>query len=218
MRFKINKSTKMYMMFFFLALRRGVEASSLRFFMDGSRVREDDTPLSRQMEDRAVLEYVLEPDDDDDDDDDDEGELALNEKRVSLLGLTRIHGGSLQIRSFMREMVDREKTTFRSLVGSIGGFFSSLAVKQPARLSGLLDVSFCANAGSQHCTYCSQICNSFPCGLVLALNQAERSRTICLSAGKVIALVRQRPDSHLVESLLDEYDALNATTDDEADP
>ena len=104
----------------------------------------------------------------------------------------------------MAKMIDRESETFRSLVRSIGGFFSSCATKQTAILnSGFFEISFCAKArsGSQNndCTYCSQICSSFPCDLVLDLVLTDcikerESRCICLSTEKALTLVWQRPE------------------------
>lgn len=42
------------------AKRKGVQASSLRFLMDGDRVKEDDTPLSLDLEDQDMLDCMLE--------------------------------------------------------------------------------------------------------------------------------------------------------------
>lgn len=205
--FKVKKRTKMSRVFFVLALRKGLEASSLRFFMGGNRVKEDDTSLSLRMQDRAVLDYTLTSDSDGDDD---EGVLTWNEKRVSFLDLIRIHGDRAGVMQLMAQMIDLESETFRSLVRSIGGFVSSCAIKQTAIVSGLLEMSFCAKArsGSQNndCTYCSYICSSFPCNLVLAecIEEREsigasayqrRRHCICLSTEKALALVRQRPES-----------------------
>lgn len=58
--FKIKKGTKMSKVFSAFAKRKGVQASSLRFLMDGDRVKEDDTPLSLELEDQDMLDCVLE--------------------------------------------------------------------------------------------------------------------------------------------------------------
>jgi len=42
------------------ARRKGVQSSSLRFLMDGDRVKEDDTPLSLDLEDQDMLDCMLE--------------------------------------------------------------------------------------------------------------------------------------------------------------
>ena len=58
--FKIKKGTKMSKVFDAFAKRKGVQASSLRFLMDGDRVKEDDTPLSLELEDQDMLDCMLE--------------------------------------------------------------------------------------------------------------------------------------------------------------
>ena len=58
--FKIKKGTKMSKVFSAFAKRKGVQASSLRFLMDGDRVKEDDTPLSLELEDQDMLDCMLE--------------------------------------------------------------------------------------------------------------------------------------------------------------
>ena len=58
--FKIKKGTKMSKVFTAFAKRKGVQASSLRFLMDGDRVKEDDTPLSLDLEDQDMLDCMLE--------------------------------------------------------------------------------------------------------------------------------------------------------------
>jgi small ubiquitin-related modifier len=42
------------------AKRKGVQASSLRFLMDGDRVKEDDTPMGLELEDQDMLDCMLE--------------------------------------------------------------------------------------------------------------------------------------------------------------
>jgi len=58
--FKIKKGTKMSKVFDAFAKRKGVQASSLRFLMDGDRVKEDDTPMSLELEDQDMLDCMLE--------------------------------------------------------------------------------------------------------------------------------------------------------------
>mmetsp|Transcript_10039 Transcript_10039/g.28125 ORF Transcript_10039/g.28125 Transcript_10039/m.28125 type:complete len:96 (+) Transcript_10039:18-305(+) len=58
--FKIKKGTKMAKVFDAFARRKGVQSSSLRFLMDGDRVKEDDTPLSLDLEDQDMLDCMLE--------------------------------------------------------------------------------------------------------------------------------------------------------------
>lgn len=42
------------------ASRKGVGASELRFLLDGSRVNDDDTPITLELEDQDQLDCMLE--------------------------------------------------------------------------------------------------------------------------------------------------------------
>mmetsp|Transcript_10774 Transcript_10774/g.15572 ORF Transcript_10774/g.15572 Transcript_10774/m.15572 type:complete len:92 (-) Transcript_10774:304-579(-) len=58
--FKIKKSTKMEKVFNAYATRRGVQASSLRFLLDGERVTGEQTPKMLELEDGDQIDAVLE--------------------------------------------------------------------------------------------------------------------------------------------------------------
>ena len=57
--FKIKKSTKMSKVFNAYAQRKGVEAGSLRFLLDGERISDDDTPKMLELEDEDQIDCVL---------------------------------------------------------------------------------------------------------------------------------------------------------------
>mmetsp|Transcript_23505 Transcript_23505/g.52090 ORF Transcript_23505/g.52090 Transcript_23505/m.52090 type:complete len:108 (-) Transcript_23505:311-634(-) len=58
--FKIKKTTKMSKVFATYAQRKGVEASSLRFLLDGERISEDSTPRSLELDDQDQIDCMLE--------------------------------------------------------------------------------------------------------------------------------------------------------------
>lgn len=57
--FKIKKSTKMSKVFNAYAQRKGVEASSLRFLLDGERISGDESPKMLELEDEDQIDCVL---------------------------------------------------------------------------------------------------------------------------------------------------------------
>jgi small ubiquitin-related modifier len=57
--FKIKKSTKMSKVFSAYAQRKGVEASSIRFLLDGERINDTDTPKMLELEDEDQIDCVL---------------------------------------------------------------------------------------------------------------------------------------------------------------
>ncbi|KAL9185563.1 hypothetical protein ACHAXT_003340 [Thalassiosira profunda] len=57
--FKIKKSTKMSKVFTAYAQRKGVEAASLRFLLDGERIGPDETPKMLELEDEDQIDCVL---------------------------------------------------------------------------------------------------------------------------------------------------------------
>jgi small ubiquitin-related modifier len=58
--FKIKKTTKMSKVFETYAQRKGVQATSLRFMLDGERVNEDETPKMLELEDQDQIDCMLE--------------------------------------------------------------------------------------------------------------------------------------------------------------
>mmetsp|Transcript_28726 Transcript_28726/g.92489 ORF Transcript_28726/g.92489 Transcript_28726/m.92489 type:complete len:91 (+) Transcript_28726:94-366(+) len=58
--FKVKKSTKLEKVFNAYSQRKGVNAQSLRFLFDGSRVRPEQTPQDIDMEDGDQLDCMLE--------------------------------------------------------------------------------------------------------------------------------------------------------------
>jgi small ubiquitin-related modifier len=60
MHFKIKKHTKMSKVFDTYAQRKGVQASSMRFLLDGDRVGEEQTPKMLEMEEGDQIDVVLE--------------------------------------------------------------------------------------------------------------------------------------------------------------
>lgn len=57
--FKIKKTTKMGKVFQTYAQRKGMQVSSLRFLLDGDRIKEDQTPKMLEMEDQDQIDCVL---------------------------------------------------------------------------------------------------------------------------------------------------------------
>lgn len=58
--FKIKKSTKMAKVFETYAQRKGVQSSSLRFLLDGERIKPDDTPKMLELDDQDQIDCMLE--------------------------------------------------------------------------------------------------------------------------------------------------------------
>mmetsp|Transcript_2737 Transcript_2737/g.3767 ORF Transcript_2737/g.3767 Transcript_2737/m.3767 type:complete len:95 (+) Transcript_2737:73-357(+) len=58
--FKVKKTTKLEKVFNAYAERKGVNSSSLRFLLDGVRVRPEQTPTELDMEDNDQLDCMLE--------------------------------------------------------------------------------------------------------------------------------------------------------------
>ena len=58
--FKVKKTTKMSKVFDAYASRKGVQASCLRFFLDGERINADQTPKQLEMEEQDQIDCLLE--------------------------------------------------------------------------------------------------------------------------------------------------------------
>lgn len=58
--FKIKKSTKMQKVFDTYAQRKGVQASSLRFLLDGERIEPTQTPKMLELDDQDQIDCMLE--------------------------------------------------------------------------------------------------------------------------------------------------------------
>jgi len=58
--FKIKKTTKMQKVFDTYASRKGVQASSLRFLLDGERIQPDATPKQLELDDQDQIDCMLE--------------------------------------------------------------------------------------------------------------------------------------------------------------
>lgn len=58
--FKIKKTTRMSKVFETYAQRKGIQAASLRFLLDGERIQGDQTPKMLEMEDQDQIDAVLE--------------------------------------------------------------------------------------------------------------------------------------------------------------
>ena len=58
--FKVKKTTKLSKMMDAFAKRRGVPSSSLRFQLDGERIKGDDTPKMLELEDNDQIDVMLE--------------------------------------------------------------------------------------------------------------------------------------------------------------
>mmetsp|Transcript_123515 Transcript_123515/g.357149 ORF Transcript_123515/g.357149 Transcript_123515/m.357149 type:complete len:90 (-) Transcript_123515:176-445(-) len=58
--FKIKKTTKMSKVFETFATRKGVQASSLRFLLDGERIEPDQTPKMLELDDQDQIDCMLE--------------------------------------------------------------------------------------------------------------------------------------------------------------
>jgi len=58
--FKIKKTTKMSKVFSTYAQRKGVQVNSLRFLLDGERIKDDSTPKTLELEDNDQIDCMLE--------------------------------------------------------------------------------------------------------------------------------------------------------------
>ena len=58
--FKIKKTTKMSKVFETYASRKGVQAASLRFLLDGERITGDQTPKQLELDDQDQIDCLLE--------------------------------------------------------------------------------------------------------------------------------------------------------------
>ncbi|EEC48126.1 predicted protein, partial [Phaeodactylum tricornutum CCAP 1055/1] len=58
--FKIKKTTKMSKVFDTYATRKGVQASSLRFLLDGETIAPESTPKMLELEDQDQIDCMLE--------------------------------------------------------------------------------------------------------------------------------------------------------------
>jgi len=58
--FKVKKTTKMSKVFETYSLRRGVQASSLRFLLDGERIKGEQTPNELELQDQDQIDCMLE--------------------------------------------------------------------------------------------------------------------------------------------------------------
>jgi len=58
--FKIKKTTKMSKVFSTYAQRKGVQVGSLRFLLDGERIKEGDTPKTLELEENDQVDCMLE--------------------------------------------------------------------------------------------------------------------------------------------------------------
>jgi small ubiquitin-related modifier len=58
--FKIKKTTKMSKVFETYAQRKGVQAASLRFLLDGERILDDQTPKMLELDDQDQIDCMLE--------------------------------------------------------------------------------------------------------------------------------------------------------------
>jgi Ubiquitin-2 like Rad60 SUMO-like len=58
--FKIKKSTRMQKVFDTYAQRKGIQASSLRFLLDGEKIGPDQTPKMLELDDQDQIDCMLE--------------------------------------------------------------------------------------------------------------------------------------------------------------
>jgi small ubiquitin-related modifier len=58
--FKIKKTTKMSKVIASYASRKGIQPQSLRFHLDGERIKDDDTPEGLDLEDQDQIDCMLE--------------------------------------------------------------------------------------------------------------------------------------------------------------
>mmetsp|Transcript_5052 Transcript_5052/g.8285 ORF Transcript_5052/g.8285 Transcript_5052/m.8285 type:complete len:93 (-) Transcript_5052:172-450(-) len=58
--FKVKKTTKLGKMMDAYAKRRGVPSSSLRFQLDGERIKSEDTPKMLELEENDQIDVMLE--------------------------------------------------------------------------------------------------------------------------------------------------------------
>lgn len=58
--FKIKKSTRMQKVFDTYAQRKGIQASSLRFLLDGEKIGAEQTPKMLELDDQDQIDCMLE--------------------------------------------------------------------------------------------------------------------------------------------------------------
>jgi small ubiquitin-related modifier len=58
--FKIKKSTRMQKVFDTYAQRKGIQATSLRFLLDGEKIGPDQTPKMLELDDQDQIDCMLE--------------------------------------------------------------------------------------------------------------------------------------------------------------
>ena len=58
--FKVKKTTKMEKILSAYAQRRGVAQASLRFMLDGTRIKDTDTPKMLELDDNDQIDVMLE--------------------------------------------------------------------------------------------------------------------------------------------------------------
>ncbi|KAL7580531.1 hypothetical protein ACA910_003659 [Epithemia clementina (nom. ined.)] len=58
--FKIKRTTKMQKVFDTFATRKGVQATSLRFMLDGERIDPTQTPKTLELDDQDQIDCMLE--------------------------------------------------------------------------------------------------------------------------------------------------------------
>mmetsp|Transcript_1216 Transcript_1216/g.1771 ORF Transcript_1216/g.1771 Transcript_1216/m.1771 type:complete len:96 (+) Transcript_1216:109-396(+) len=58
--FRIKKTTKMAKVFETYAEKKGIQANSLRFLLDGERIKGDQTPKQLELEDQDQIDCMLE--------------------------------------------------------------------------------------------------------------------------------------------------------------
>lgn len=58
--FKIKRTTKMEKVFATYAQRKGVQANSLRFLLDGDRIQGTQTPKELELDDQDQIDCMLE--------------------------------------------------------------------------------------------------------------------------------------------------------------
>jgi small ubiquitin-related modifier len=58
--FKIKKSTRMQKVFDTYAQRKGIQATSLRFLLDGEKIGADQTPKMLELDDQDQIDCMLE--------------------------------------------------------------------------------------------------------------------------------------------------------------
>lgn len=58
--FKVKKTTKMSKIFDAYASRKGINVSSLRFMLDGSRINGEQTPKMLELDDNEQIDVMIE--------------------------------------------------------------------------------------------------------------------------------------------------------------